>query len=135
MTTKFIKYFTISVLLLFTLTSTGIPIAVHICKTMQNISFQPCSMCDNNNQDGTIKFTRVNDCCKDEVIAAPLKGYYLLSKTDNPKIKTVLSLIPFTFVSSNLFDNFISLNFNSRGNSPPAITASPLYLTNRAIII
>ncbi len=92
-------------------------------------------MCYNNNQDGTIKFTRVNDCCKDEVIAAPLKGYYLLSKTDNPGIKTVLALIPFTFVSSNLFENFVSLKFNSQENSPPAITTSPLYLTYRAIII
>jgi hypothetical protein len=92
-------------------------------------------MCDNNNQDGTIKFTRINDCCKNEVIAVPLKGYYLLSKTDNPEIKTVLALMPFTFVSSNLFENIVLLKFNYRENSPPAITSSPLYLTNRELII
>jgi hypothetical protein len=132
---KAIKIFTIGIILLFTISTVGIPVELHICKTMNSISFNSCPMCNNDYTYGKIVLSRENTCCKDEVVASPLKTYYLISKDENPDSRIVLDLISFPTVSGYYQYNFVAFNLNSHEKSPPGISANPLFLTNRNLLI
>ena len=135
MTQKTNKYFAVIVLVLFTFSATGIPIGLHICRTMQSISLRACSMCNKNNTKGNIIISRDDNCCRNVVAASPLKGFYLLSKNENPELKIIVDLIPFVADYGTIQHNTPIERLNSHQKSPPGINSNPLFLTNRELLI
>jgi hypothetical protein len=101
---------------------------------MGKVSFKSCEMCDDNNTDGYSKLSRVNDCCKNKIVASPLTENYVSSKSEKDEfsISGILFLPPaINYASDHLFLS----KFILPENSPPGILQNPLFITKSELLI
>jgi hypothetical protein len=120
-------------LFVFTVSTTGVPLFVHLCKTMNKASFNSCEMCKVNKQTKGIFIGREHNCCEGKALLSPNPEQYVSLKD--------YKVSPVTF--SNVIIPDIS-GFNQQyliskvsifDSSPPGAVSNSLYLDNSILLI
>lgn len=129
------------IIVLFLVSTTGLPITYHLCNAMKTVSLQSCGMCENKSSDcckeeiyGNKVLSSGNDlCCNTKFVANPLTEKYISSSIDIQKLdfKIFISPIP----SQDLLSaNLTKCSFAS-DISPPETYSNTLYLNNSVFLI
>ncbi|MCX6150967.1 MAG: hypothetical protein NTX22_10610 [Ignavibacteriales bacterium] len=132
---KISKHIVVVVLLLFTFSSTGIPVVVHFCHLMGKVSLKSCSMCTvKSNTEKEIKFSGINDCCNNKIAASPLTENYLSSKFSQDQIR-ISDIITFPLDVNYANNNYTQDKINVLEKSPPIIPGNSLFILNLQLVI
>lgn len=129
------KYISLFLGLSFFLSTTGIPVMMHLCFSMKEVSFKSCAMCSNSDtNDHNVKF-KSKDCCGTKVVASPSSAQYLASKHNDNEILTISDVITLqNDVDYAANTNNILQNGNLI-NSPPPGDTPPLFISNLSLLI
>ena len=119
----------------------GVPISLHYCKMMDSVSFQSCTLCEEETLDccesdtsGTVFNSSEKDlCCNTKFVAEPLTEKYISALIEIPKveIKTIIYIIP----TALLLSEHVTKISYATDNSPPNNYSNSLYLTNSIFLI
>lgn len=119
----------------------GVPISLHYCRMMDSVSFQSCTMCEEETSDccesdnsGTVLNSSEKDiCCNTKFVAEPLTVEYISALSEIPKveIKTIIYIIPTTLLLS---EHLTKISY-ATDNSPPDNSSNSLYITNSIFLI
>ncbi|MFO7445790.1 MAG: hypothetical protein R6W90_05455 [Ignavibacteriaceae bacterium] len=122
----------------FFLSTTSLPVSLHMCKMMEDVSSEKCGMCDsgmgaNENKD-TAHFKNgfSSPCCSTQLIDTSVKDNFLNKSTSqdfNP-VK-ILSIIPAEEISD--ITNIAS--YTDEDTLPPPLQSNVLYLFNSTFLI
>ena len=136
------NYIIILFTLIFTISTTGLPLALHYCDLMKSTSFDSCSVCIADietpsccsyNAEGTnFSPEKKSDCCETVLIAQPIDDDYIVLKAELPNLQfdNQLSFSEKTF--ENEFSN-TSLVY-SASHSPP-LPAEDILILNSVFLI
>jgi len=137
----------LSLILLFFISTTGLPVSYHLCKMMEEKSLSECEMCSSaieevkpsccseETMEYPVKISSENPvCCQNEFIYNKVEDNFISSKTEINKLVTVDQLISFTQASKILSDNLLSIKYNI-SESPPTVQQNDLYLYNSILLI
>ncbi len=91
-------------------------------------------MCDNHFKANKITLSKVNNCCRIEVAAKPIKDEYLSQKANLNEVK-ISDIINFIFPNNYNFFNYTGLNLEFKENSPPGNFNTPDYISNLQLLI
>ncbi len=141
------KKFYISLLtLLFFVSTTSLPLSVHLCKMAKSISAEECSSCmaakqqkkccaeDLNNT--AVKFVKAKAplCCSNQFVDAKVKDNFISTKTDVHNFSTLKIIAPVIVdLNSDTVNKFFS--FRDKGSSPALLHTNQLYLFNSILLI
>jgi len=137
----------IALILLFFISTTGLPVFSHYCELMGENSLNECEMCSSaieevkpsccseETMEYPVKISSENPvCCQDEFVYNKVEDNFISSKTEINKLVTVDQLISFTQASKILSDNLLSIKYNI-SESPPTVQQNDLYLHNSILLI
>ncbi len=135
------KIAVISLILLFFVSTTGLPLSVNLCTMMDESRSESCEMhskdnaCENENHPVSIK-TEFNkeDCCKTEIVDKSISDKYLQVDVHKHNLnQIIIVIINFNLSeSNNLFTNSVKY-FNDI--SPPTQFSNHIYLDNSILLI
>ncbi len=136
----------LSLIFIFVVSSTSLPIAVYYCNMTHIYTFGKCAMeMPSENPDaGTCTQVRINDgsnssfnndCCTVKTIDSSIKDNYIISNPDtysNLHVIAVFAVPVLSNIYNSVSNNSIQIYYNS---SPPIYSESPLYITNSILLI
>jgi hypothetical protein len=124
----------LSVLLFFfTVSTTGLPLFIHLCKTMNRASFDSCEMCKVNKQTNGIFIGKAHNCCENKALVSPNPEQYLSSK-DYKIIHVPYSLIIVPDISE-IDRQYVISKISIFDSSPPGTISNSIYLNNSILLI
>lgn len=137
----------LSLIFLFTISTTGMPFVMHFCGSMDSISFwdsiqfgEKCQMhspkveevscCESDESSSMMK--DIENCCEDLIVDNSINDTFISSKTQLNITNEVVSLI-----SYQSFDTVLNLtkNENVNAHSLPPISSNKIYLTISVFLI
>lgn len=135
------RIFISTFIVLFLVSTTGLPIMYHLCNMMNTISFNPCAMCidgdsyccKEENYGMKILSGQKDECCKTKLVAEPLSEKYLSVSLEVPKID--FKIFVFTLPFDNSVSEVITKSSCASDNSPPETYSNSLYLNNSVLLI
>jgi hypothetical protein len=134
----------LTLVFVFLVSTTGMPLIIHYCKMMETASLQACEMhtkevkksscCESVTQSSAMTdsyFSKaIDECCEDFVVDHSVKETFVNSKTE---INLPLYLFTFIPVDLDLTSNYqTSSEVNT---SPPLLSTNKIYLTNSILLI
>ena len=129
----------ISLILVFFVSTTGLPLTVNICSFMDTPKANLCEMHSNNKTCETHKVLvqtelTKEDCCKTELIDKSICDKYLQVNTQNNNLNQNLIAVTNTdfHINYNSITNSIKFFINS---SPPTLINNHIYLSNSILLI
>ena len=131
---KINKTILLTIILFFTVSTTGLPLFIHLCKTMQEVSFDSCSMCKSHKSAEKVSFSRVNDCCDSKEAVTPISEKYILSKDSKDIVNVFGSVILLDNIVVNDQQHYVRY-YAVLDNSPPGAISNSLYLDNSILLI
>ena len=136
------KISVISLILLFFVSTTGLPLTVNICSLMDTPQADLCEMhakdktCEYEAHKVSIKKVEITkeDCCKTELIDKSICDKYIQvnNQSNNLIQHTVAVINTDILVDNNLVVNPVKYLF---GTSPPSLLNSHIYLDNSILLI
>lgn len=126
------KYVTFAFIVLFALSGTGLPMIVHLCNTMNEMSFESCGMCANEIISENPVFSRTDDCCNSTQLTASITDQYIVTKSDQDIQLFAMAVLPFTI---QLEEPQVTYTTIYSGVSPPETSDLSLYLINSSFLI
>ncbi len=136
---KIIKLLYITLILLFTVSNTGLPLVYHFCNGMKKADFETCKMCKMNSENSNLQnfaqkiVKNQNNCCESKVFVEKNDENFVLVKNEISNTTVILH-----FVNFDLNDEFKSKSenqFSILNSSPPTIKEIPLFLQNSIFLI
>lgn len=126
------KYITFLFIAVFMLSGTGLPMIVHLCNTMNEVSFESCGMCETHKIPEGPSFSRINDCCNTTELSASVTDQYINSKTQFDVQAYTIEALPFVLNTEKPKTEFSSIYI---GESPPLSKDTPLFILNSIFLI
>lgn len=140
------KQFILSLALLFFVSTTGLPLYMHLCKMNGTFTADECGMCveekqpvkkscceAENEYDVAFKTDSFYNCCETTLVDASVKDKYISAKVDKKEDSNSLTLLPQLNHSID-FSASQEVIFYS-DSSPPHLISNDLYLTNSIFLI
>ncbi len=135
------KISVISIILLFFVSTTGLPLVVNFCSLMDT---PEADMCEMHSEHKTCEYeahklslnTEFNkdDCCKTEIIDKSIYDKYLQVNVQKPNLnQNIIAVIHDDIPTNN--DLVISPIKYFNGTSPPILLNNHIYLNNSALLI
>jgi hypothetical protein len=136
------KIFILSLAALLFVSTTSLPVSVHLCRMAKTTKTCTCKMmknckmhCGLNNSNKTTGIHPVkNNCCSTKTIDTSLKIEYLSQQNNtNDNIQTLVVIL-----TNNPFESILQLRLNKKyyqNVSPPLLTSNNLYLNNSVLLI
>ena len=135
------KIFILSLVIVFFVSTTSLPITVHLCRMAQKATTSNCNMmghCKISCKNQSVKEAHLlqinNNCCSTKTIDTSVKDEYLSQKNGNSD--NIQSLV--FVLTNNPFESIEQLNSNKKyfqDFSPPLLTNNTLYLSNSVLLI
>lgn len=127
---------------LFFASTTGLPITIHLCKMVEPIGTEECSLhynpvksscCDEKNNGVIFNSVPNPNCCVTKTIDNSIADNYLAQKIEINSDLTFTSLI----LNNDLYNykSFTNKFFGYSDTSPPSLNNNYLYLTNSSLLI
>jgi len=126
------KYLTLLFIVVFTLSGTGLPLLVHLCNTMNEVSFESCAMCGSHNNSDEPVFSRTDDCCNTTQVSASITDQYISSKSYNGLQLNVNVELP-DIIQTEEPKEILVVDYS--GVSPPVNPSAPLFIINSSFLI
>jgi len=143
------KIYILSLIFLFTLSTTGMPLMMHYCGSMDSLSLwssiqfgeycemhspkvEELSCCESTQDKSADNFEYPEGCCEDYIIDNSVKDTFLSSKIELNIYKEIISIISF---SDNLIEIASDKNIFNTDHSPPLITNNKIYLSISVFLI
>jgi hypothetical protein len=134
----------LTLVFVFLVSTTGMPLIIHYCKMMETASLQACEMhskelkksscCESESQPQAIAdsyFSKaIDECCTDYLVDYSVKETFLTSKTEIDLPLYLYTLIPVDF---NLTSNYQTNQ--EIDTSPHSLLSNRIYLTNSVLLI
>jgi hypothetical protein len=124
----------LTLLLLFLVSTTGMPLIVHYCKIMESVSMQECEMhtleIKNTSCCQQKDAKALDECCQDILVDHSVKEIYNISKTE---FSSLLSLI--TFLPDHTVINSDFTVCSEIYSSATLIPGNKIYLSNSILLI
>ncbi len=133
---------TYALILLFTVTNTGLPLIKHMCQMMQTSSLEACDMCKVEEEttcceenDNEVSFTvyQFSDCCQSEILLKPISDKFLSQKS-NHDLQVIFSYPAFDSDNFNDISKSQAESY-STDKSPPFLSDNHIYLINSNFLI
>jgi fibronectin type 3 domain-containing protein len=123
----------------FILSSTGLPLSLHLCKMMESVSVESCQMCSVRitetccSSEYEVNFNSgTTSCCDTKIAAEPLEDDYVTVKVNLDNVTDYfVTYISLTELNSD--NNYHSDIFY--GESPPGKYGHEIYLLNSTFLI
>jgi hypothetical protein len=135
------KLFSISFLLIFLISATGLPLSLHLCQKMNKVSFASCEMCSaEKNEKSCCSDNRADEemasgqisCCQKKVAAEPLKEKFTGAKEDDyAKIRNILRTDGIVILSNEP----AIVHYNDTMASPSYYRDQVLFIINSSFLI
>lgn len=139
----------LSLIFLFTLSTTGMPLIMHYCGSMDSISLwnsiqfgEYCEMhsqrveepscCESTQDKSADNIEYPEECCEDYVIDNSVKDTFFSSKLELNIYKEIISIIA---LSNNLIETKSENNICITDHSPPLIANNKIYLSISVFLI
>ncbi|MEI7812469.1 MAG: hypothetical protein WCJ01_08590 [Ignavibacteria bacterium] len=142
---KINKKILLTLVFLFTLSSTGLPFMLHYCTMGKEIKLESCAMCKTHAKEKTAQKQSDNNgaeiskikqnCCSSKIMASPITEEYLSSKAEKTELKTSGLLI---HIGPDYLKNHTTSHKTSQQtiNSPPGLfVAIPIFITDSVFLI
>lgn len=119
-------------IILFTVSNTGLPLFVHLCNSMRKVSLETCQMCRVHKPTKELTLGRV--CCESKSVITPITEKYISSR-DNEKVQNITDspAIVQNIVTYN--PQVFTKNTSIFDSSPPGTISNSLYLNNSILLI
>lgn len=140
------RIFILSFVILFLVSTTGLPVYYHYCEMMQKKSLNGCEVCAEDKEEvssccseevseNTVKFSSDRPvCCQDEFFYNKVEDEFLINKSDIISFISTQNL----FQSVTLIPSATSLSIEASfycDSSPPFLINSELYISNSILLI
>lgn len=139
----------LSLIFLFTLSTSGMPLILHYCGSMESLTLwdsinfgEQCEMhspkvnviscCESEPEDFTKIVSDYDNCCEDLIVDTSVKDNYLSSKTELKSSVEITLLLSLNF---DLNINSVSHNLSIEDRSPPNLSSNKVYLSNSVFLI
>lgn len=126
------KYITFLFIAVFMLSGTGLPFVVHLCNSMNEVSFESCGMCETYSIPSQPTFSRSDDCCNTTELIASVTDQYITSKTQHDVQAYTIEALPFVV---NIEEPNTEHSKLYIGESPPISKDTPLFILNSIFLI
>ena len=136
----------LTLLLLFFVSTTWLPLSIHFCNMMKKEVSNTCKMhnsekmmedmhsnCCKKNDNKKTETIKKSDCCKLETVIAGVTDSFISYKTETDNA-SLNQLIPVSNISLNEESLKIS-DYSFFDTSPPLLQSNHLYLTNSILLI
>ena len=134
------KILILSLVTVFFVSTTSLPVTEHLCKMTQTVKTCNCSMmkhcmmgCKSHSDKNVNLLSLKNNCCSTKTIDTKVKDEYLSQQKTNNNVQTLAVVL-----ISNPFEGIEKLNLNKKyfqDFSPPLLTSNNLYLSNSVLLI
>jgi hypothetical protein len=143
----FRKIYILSFVLTFFISTTGLPLTLHICKMMEMENIAECSMCESSKTETQIPccseemedeinvITDFTDpCCELTIIDKKLSDKFFFSAHSSKEEFILVSiLVADIYDNQNIFS--ISISNSLISESPPGLLTNHLYLNHSVLLI
>jgi hypothetical protein len=143
------RFFIISFIVLFTITTSGMPLIAHYCNSMDSFrlwnsiqfgencimhqsNIEEISCCESENESDLIISNSPENCCLDQVIDNSVKDDFISSAD---YVKTPIQFISFQPLNDYSFESVISESLLILNNSPPKFLTNKIYLSISIFLI
>jgi hypothetical protein len=135
------KIFSFFFLLIFLVSNTGLPLSLHLCQMMNEVSVDACEMCSTQKEEKSCcsddtaaeEITSVKTSCCETIIAAePIKDSYISAKEYSDSKAVDLVILNEISILSDETDKF---HYNEINASPPYYQNQVLYIINSSFLI
>lgn len=135
-----------SLILLFFISTTGLPAFYHYCEMLDKKTLNECDMCSQEKEENYsccseevaenfVKLTSENStCCQDKFVYNKVQDEFLFNKYDINSFISVEKLIQTTFLIPISID-FYSENSFYCDSSPPFLINPEIHITNSSLLI
>jgi hypothetical protein len=127
------RYIRMLVVLVFLLSSTGIPLVIHTCKLMNKVTLISCTMMDMGRTLNNKNIKIINDCCSNRLVAGRLNSEFII--IGDHKIETANLGIVLPIFSTHILTEIRTINNLFYVNSPPNNYFSSVFITNHELLI
>lgn len=127
--------------IIFSLSTTALPIAIHYCSMLEKASFEKCEMhnisnenscCMEDNDFELFYAKQIDECCSDYIVDESIKDEFVSSKVDlNEKIQISIIIV----LNNELTTSFKPELFIRLNSSPPPLFSSHIFLLNSVLLI
>ncbi len=127
--------------IIFSLSTTALPLVLHYCTMMEATSFAACEMHSKNNEssccmedeDFELYYTKqIDECCMDYIVDESVKDDFVSSKVELSG-ETQFSVV---ILSNDALTKFLEHElFINISPSPPLLYSSHIYLFNSVLLI
>ena len=143
----FRKIYILSFVLTFFISTTGLPLTLHICKMMEMDKMNECSICNIDKNKIQLSccsdeieaernvITDYNDpCCELTIVDKKLSDKFFFSQNNS---KEEFRLLSVSIENGNLNQNNFSLYTSNKfiNESPPGLLTNHLYLNHSVLLI
>lgn len=143
------KFFIISFIFLFTISTSGMPLIAHYCNSMDSFSLlnsiqfgDNCTMhqsnieeilcCESEKESDIIISNSPENCCLDQVIDNSVKDDFISSAD---YVKTSIEFISFQPLNDYSFESATNESLLILNNSPPKFLTNKIYLSISIFLI
>jgi hypothetical protein len=126
---------------IFLVSNTGLPLSLHLCQMMNEVSIEGCEMCNiekenksccSDNTAAEKISSGKSDCCETITAAEPLKDSYVAVKEySDSKISDIIPLGEITILA----DEVEEFQYDEINASPPYYQNQVLYIINSSFLI
>lgn len=141
---KFRKLYISLFAFVFLLSTTSLPMSIHLCKMEGKVDIKQCEMCEKENKKSCCKsdvISKVNiknagssGCCSDEVIDSTVKDNFISSKVSSISMQNLQLSVSIIFTQNFFTDEKENL-YSGDETSPPDIVQEHIYLLNSLLLI
>jgi hypothetical protein len=141
------RFFILSFILSFLVSTTGLPMTLHFCNMIGKTSLSICDVCKAQNdrndldccsEEHSDSFAKVSinktECCQTEFVYNKLKDEFVFDKTDKTNLELLAIAINLSNDLMGPINVYSKINVNS-DSSPPFLIDSTLYLSNSILLI
>jgi hypothetical protein len=139
------KFFILTLLSVFLVSTTGLPLGLHYC-SIKGLTFastctkhkalnEAHSCCNNNTDQNPVKITvsQPVNCCMFKVVVGSSTDQFVTINNDLSFVKNLKTVIP---LFSNVYEApAITKQFDYTSSSPPPLSENQIYLINSVLII
>jgi len=125
--------------LIFLISTTSLPLTLHMCKMAEKRSSEQCEKCIKEIQKPVSSSTNIKNlgsstCCSKQLIDSSVKDNFISSKVNLYDVKNMQLSVSFILAQEVLNKN-PKLIWSGEINSPPNLIQNPIYIINSVFLI
>jgi len=140
------RIFIISFVILFLVSTTGLPVYYHYCEMMQKKSLNGCEVCAEEKEEvssccleevseDNVKFSSDRPvCCQEEFVYNKVEDEFVINKSDINYFSSTQNLFQSVALNPSATSFSIEASFYC-DSSPPFLINSELYISNSILLI